>query len=771
MNKKLFSWKALAGLALLVAMGLTSCTSEPVDNEDPAKKPSTDPTATIVVDGDVVSVGALKPSDITEALKKLTAASTRSAEKEYTVLVSTASMKVTDADKTITIPAGLDDCTWNFIFDGAYAEDKAILIIKDNNLDFVNFSFPEAEYKGFDFEMPYSTVTIEGDAVIGELKVNMDEDDVRGYNKSQTIGDRYLNLADDTYVKGLDYRHGGILVAEDAKIVAYIAGNNPTAGNTFTPRKWNSSTLAWDNQDDKTYNVEYVYIDEDKVYKAGVAAAIDEDGNPYGFEELIVRKNETPYIDGVGNVYKDYGFVNLARIDDSRNRQSIEQVTVEDGGRLLLDANDLAENVTRWADYNGAKFIGYDVTWGGAGANEHAVWSQNVRIKRLVGNGKGIVSYTTTAINNTVDQFKGAESVSNLVIASSVLPSRELAESDWANVWNNAASIAAPVSGCTFSKYANVAFTIESDEVATSKFPSANFVHFDVNCTDDRTTYDFFYNACEFKKDVELGVNQFTTGAALLDEDGDPIVYQVWDYAKVNAAGTDFVYSKTTPVFSTKDNTSAAPFANAKQDADGNAVLTEDVASWSYVYESGKQVEISDITNWDYIPNFDFTNTTEDKIFFKDGVYAIFKEFTNPGTATEKWVGYKINVTKAYEWVYNQKIDYKEIPMLARKKGLCTYRVIYAQADNTEIEDMKITINLTGSKIDGKTITDKTSVNVNTPRYFNDFNWWYGPATGEGGMVSSTDAKMKYRFNINDKIYRYAYDTSSAHWFFIPVAQ
>ena len=25
MNKKLFSWKALAGLALLVAMGMTSC--------------------------------------------------------------------------------------------------------------------------------------------------------------------------------------------------------------------------------------------------------------------------------------------------------------------------------------------------------------------------------------------------------------------------------------------------------------------------------------------------------------------------------------------------------------------------------------------------------------------------------------------------------------------------------------------------------------------------------------------------------------------------
>ena len=36
MNKKLFSWKALAGLALLVAMGLTSCKQDTVvDPNDP----------------------------------------------------------------------------------------------------------------------------------------------------------------------------------------------------------------------------------------------------------------------------------------------------------------------------------------------------------------------------------------------------------------------------------------------------------------------------------------------------------------------------------------------------------------------------------------------------------------------------------------------------------------------------------------------------------------------------------------------------------------
>ena len=49
MNKKLFSWKALAGLALLVAMGLTSCKQgTEVDPNDPynTTKPATPSTST-----------------------------------------------------------------------------------------------------------------------------------------------------------------------------------------------------------------------------------------------------------------------------------------------------------------------------------------------------------------------------------------------------------------------------------------------------------------------------------------------------------------------------------------------------------------------------------------------------------------------------------------------------------------------------------------------------------------------------------------------------
>ena len=63
MNKKLFSWKALAGLALLVAMGMTSCknTTE-VDPNDPYN--TSKPVQPGVVTGTAdVTIRVVKPSD------------------------------------------------------------------------------------------------------------------------------------------------------------------------------------------------------------------------------------------------------------------------------------------------------------------------------------------------------------------------------------------------------------------------------------------------------------------------------------------------------------------------------------------------------------------------------------------------------------------------------------------------------------------------------------------------------------------------------------
>ena len=79
-----------------------------------------------------------------------------------------------------------------------------------------------------------------------------------------------------------------------------------------------------------------------------------------------------------------------------------------------------------------------------------------------------------------------------------------------------------------------------------------------------------------------------------------------------------------------------------------------------------------------------------------------------------------------------------------------------AQWVNSQVEDMMITIGLNKSKIGGKDITAKSEIAVSTPNYLS-------------GNANRTDAKFKYRFDINGKLYRYAYDTLGKHWFFIPV--
>ena len=85
MNKKLFSWKALAGLALLVAMGMTSCNnSTEVDPSDPtgiktptqpsiSTKGAADVTITITSAGDLATQwGALDAKKKAELIEKTT---------------------------------------------------------------------------------------------------------------------------------------------------------------------------------------------------------------------------------------------------------------------------------------------------------------------------------------------------------------------------------------------------------------------------------------------------------------------------------------------------------------------------------------------------------------------------------------------------------------------------------------------------------------------------------------------------------------------------
>ncbi len=157
MNKKLFSWKALAGLALLVAMGLTSCKQgTEVDPTDPtgkmkpvtpgaSTKGSANVTITVVAGTDLVSEytkwwGTLT----TEQKKAITDAN------EFTIGINGTGYKLDG--KALELPAvwsPATDKTLNVVFTTGFAEAKKPLIIdadKYNAGANVNITLPAGEY-------------------------------------------------------------------------------------------------------------------------------------------------------------------------------------------------------------------------------------------------------------------------------------------------------------------------------------------------------------------------------------------------------------------------------------------------------------------------------------------------------------------------------------------------------------------------------------------------------------------------------------------------
>jgi hypothetical protein len=175
MNKKLFSWKALAGLALLVAMGLTSCknTTE-VDPNDPynTTKP-TQPSAT-VKDANV-SVTITKTSDFAaQWSSKVTAAVLAELAKknEITIEIKCGAYELDGAALDLpTIWASANGKTLNVIFSGAFKKAEKDLVVTTNNVAgaVVNFTLPATKFNfNLDASPIVANLASEG-AIIGKF--------------------------------------------------------------------------------------------------------------------------------------------------------------------------------------------------------------------------------------------------------------------------------------------------------------------------------------------------------------------------------------------------------------------------------------------------------------------------------------------------------------------------------------------------------------------------------------------------------------------------
>jgi hypothetical protein len=288
MNKKLFSWKALAGLALLVAMGLTSCKpGAEVDPSDPTGQ--TKPTKpSIVVNNANVNITITKAADfkaqwdatvVGDVLKKLKEAD------EVNVTVKAAGYEL-DGTK-ITVPKIWDTPNakvLNITFDSFAKTEKALTLDVDQNAGAtVNITLPSQTLPlDLTASAVRSSIKSAGEATVSEL--------------TGTTSDKAKNalkVATGVTVNALNLTSG--LVAKDGgEVVAVVLNADP----------------SWD----------------DATKKNAVKA------NGITFENLIIA-----------------GTVD---IDGNKDNTKINNIDIKDGAQLTITTVNSIGNINGLADFS-----------------------------------------------------------------------------------------------------------------------------------------------------------------------------------------------------------------------------------------------------------------------------------------------------------------------------------------------------------------------------------------------------------------------------------
>ena len=305
MNKKLFSWKALAGLALLVAMGLTSCKQDNAVTFDengnyvvPAK-PVT-PTAKGTTLSGFKTVTELNnliagTKDITDNI---------GAGKTVTITANCANLEVTTTDYKLVIPSATD-ATINLELTGAFkTKDGAVLEISDQALDKLNLNLVSADYA---INTPYSTVTL--NSAINRAKVTAPANSLTPF----TVGT-------GGSIAFLDYVSGNIVV--NGGSIAGAVTNQALSGSS-APLKSTKDGLT-------------------------IANVKGSDGKAYYMKNLKLEKGAAAY-----NVY--------AYFTDANNNYALiyalDKVTVAADAEVYLDVNAL--ELTGEGGKKGAQVTGY----------------------------------------------------------------------------------------------------------------------------------------------------------------------------------------------------------------------------------------------------------------------------------------------------------------------------------------------------------------------------------------------------------------------------
>ena len=227
MNKKLFSWKALAGLALLVAMGLTSCKQgTEVDPNDPYNTTKPVQPGTSTKGGDLVFT-ITKTADLASLWASYDATKKADLMKktELNIVINTGSYKLDGG--VLTLPKFFNttaNSVLNLTFNGNFqdADKNPFNLDASTNLSGakVNIKVPAQAFNmNLDVTNVAATLTSDG-ATIGVL----DADANTAKNNALTIGSGVT-------VSAIDVASTGAILTNGGAINALIVNANPTLVN------------------------------------------------------------------------------------------------------------------------------------------------------------------------------------------------------------------------------------------------------------------------------------------------------------------------------------------------------------------------------------------------------------------------------------------------------------------------------------------------------------------------------------------------------------
>jgi len=224
MNKKLFSWKALAGLALLVAMGLTSCNNNTVvDPNDPYNTKTPTQPSTSTKGGDLVFT-VTKTADLASLWASYDA--TKKAElmkkTELNIVINSGAYKLDGG--VLTLPAFFNtpaNSVLNLTFNGNFqdADKQPLNLDASTNLKGakVNIKLPAQAFNmGLDATNVAATLASDG-ATIGTFAV------AANANKNNAV-----TIGSGVAVKGIEDLSMGAILVNGGAINALIVNAAPT---------------------------------------------------------------------------------------------------------------------------------------------------------------------------------------------------------------------------------------------------------------------------------------------------------------------------------------------------------------------------------------------------------------------------------------------------------------------------------------------------------------------------------------------------------------